>query len=139
MSSWIWQYVTGSEKRYIVAHNLIFLYKRCSKTRNIFYSLKKIFFLAEVSTTLCLHSRQIWGTVRPFNWSSALLKDGYLNLLLHYKNVLKRGWVGPRKWLKKRIECFFQSLTWYTFLLLSSYSTVYKLFLMVATNLVLSP
>ena len=38
-------YVTGSEKRYIVAHNLIFLYKRCcSKTRNIFYSLKKNFF-----------------------------------------------------------------------------------------------
>ena len=51
---------TGSEKRYIVAHNMIFLYKRCcSKTRNIFYSLKKIFFWAEVSTTLCLHSRQI--------------------------------------------------------------------------------
>ena len=39
-------YVTGSEKRYIVAHNMIFLYKRCySKTRNIFYSLKKFFFL----------------------------------------------------------------------------------------------
>ena len=34
--------VTGSEKRYIVAHKMIFLYKRCcSKTRNIFYSLKK--------------------------------------------------------------------------------------------------
>ena len=48
-------YVTGSEKRYIVAHNMIFLYKRCcSKTRNIFYSLKKKFFFAEVSTTLCL-------------------------------------------------------------------------------------
>ena len=39
--------VTGSEKRYIVAHTMIFLYKRfCSKTRNIFYSLKKIFFWA---------------------------------------------------------------------------------------------
>ena len=40
--------VTGSEKRYIVAHTMIFLYKRCcSETRNIFYSLKKkIFFLA---------------------------------------------------------------------------------------------
>ena len=39
------QYVTGSEKRYIVAHTMIFLYKRCcSKTRNIFYSLKKKFF-----------------------------------------------------------------------------------------------
>ena len=38
-------YVTGSEKRYIVAHIMIFLYKRCcSKTRNAFYSLKKIFF-----------------------------------------------------------------------------------------------
>ena len=104
--------MTGSEKRYIVAHNMIFLYKRCcSKTRNIFYSLKKKFFFAEVSTTLCLHSRQIGGTERPSNWSSAQLKDGYLNLLLHYKNVLKRGWVGRKKWLKKRIECFFQSLT----------------------------
>ena len=42
----LWLYVTGSEKRYIVAHNMIFLYKRCcSKTRNIFYSLKKLFFL----------------------------------------------------------------------------------------------
>ena len=39
------KYVTGSEKRYIVTHNMIFLYKRCcSKTRNIFYSLKKNFF-----------------------------------------------------------------------------------------------
>ena len=37
--------MTGYEKRYIVAHTMIFLYKRCcSKTRNIFYSLKKIFF-----------------------------------------------------------------------------------------------
>ena len=53
-------YVTGSEKRYIVAHNMIFLYKRfVLKPRNIFYSLKKIYFFAEVSTTLCLHSRQI--------------------------------------------------------------------------------
>ena len=56
----IYIYVTGSEKRYIVAHNMIFLYKRCcSKTRDIFYSLKNFFFVAEVSTTLCLHSRQI--------------------------------------------------------------------------------
>ena len=39
------------------------------------------------------------------------VKDGYLNLLLHYKKILKRGWVGRKKWLKKRIECFFQSLT----------------------------
>ena len=40
-------YVTGSEKRYIVAHKMIFLYKRCySKTRNIFYTLKKNFFWA---------------------------------------------------------------------------------------------
>ena len=56
----IYIYVTGSEIRYIVAHNMIFLYKRyCSKTRNIFYSLKKNYFFVEVSTTLCLHSRQI--------------------------------------------------------------------------------
>ena len=34
--------VTGSAKRYTNAHTMIFLYKRCySKTRNIFYSLKK--------------------------------------------------------------------------------------------------
>ena len=92
-----------------------------------------------VSTTLCLHSRQIWGTERPSNWSSALLKDGYLNLLLHSKNVVKRGWEGRKIRLKKRIECFFQSLTWLAFLLLSSYSTVYKLSLTVATTLVQSP
>ena len=35
-------HVTGSGKRYTNAHTMIFLYKRCSKTRNIFYSLKKI-------------------------------------------------------------------------------------------------
>ena len=30
-------YVIGSEKRYTMAHTMIFLYKRCcSKTRNIF-------------------------------------------------------------------------------------------------------
>ena len=52
--------VTGSAKRYVVALTMIFLYKRCcSKTRSIFYSLKKIFFGLAVSTTLCLHSRQI--------------------------------------------------------------------------------
>ena len=35
-------YVTGSAKRYTNAQAMIFLYKRCcSKTRNIFYSLKK--------------------------------------------------------------------------------------------------
>ena len=41
-------YVTGSGKRYTIAHTMIFLYKRCCfKTRNIFYSLKKInIFLA---------------------------------------------------------------------------------------------
>ena len=34
--------MTGSAKRYTNAHTMIFLYKRCcSKTRNIFYSLKK--------------------------------------------------------------------------------------------------
>ena len=37
--------VTGSEKKYIVPHTMIFLYKRCcSKKRIIFYSLKKMFF-----------------------------------------------------------------------------------------------
>ena len=36
-------YVTGSGKRYTIAHTMIFLYKHCcSKTRNIFYSLKKL-------------------------------------------------------------------------------------------------
>ena len=35
------RYVTGSGKRYTNAHTMIFLYKRCcSKTCNIFYSLK---------------------------------------------------------------------------------------------------
>ena len=43
----IFLYVTGSAKRYTNAHTMIFLYKRCySKTRNIFYSLKKNFFVA---------------------------------------------------------------------------------------------
>ena len=38
-------YVTESAKRYTNAQAMIFLYKRCySKTRNIFYSLKKIIF-----------------------------------------------------------------------------------------------
>ena len=119
---------------------MIFLYKRCcSKTRSIFYSLKQFFFGLALSTTLCLHSRQIWGTKRPSNLSSALFKDSYLNLLLHTKNVVKRGWAGQKIRLKKRIEYFFQSLTWLTFLLLSSYSTVYKLSLTVATKLVQSP
>ena len=37
-------YVTGSVKRYTNAQAMIFQYKRCcSKTRNIFYSLKKNF------------------------------------------------------------------------------------------------
>ena len=36
------EFVTGSGKRYTNAHTMIFLYKRsCSKTHNIFYSLKK--------------------------------------------------------------------------------------------------
>ena len=39
------------------------------------------------------------------------VKDGYLNLLLHSKNVVKRGWARRQIRLKKRIECFFQSLT----------------------------
>ena len=38
-------YVTGSAKRCTNVQAMIFLYKRCcSKTRNIFYSLKNIFF-----------------------------------------------------------------------------------------------
>ena len=42
---YMYVYVTGSGKRYTNAHAMIFLYKRCcSKTRNIFYSLKKNFF-----------------------------------------------------------------------------------------------
>ena len=91
-----------------MALTMIFLYKRCcSKTRSNFYSLKKIFFGLAVSTTLCLHSHQILGTERPSNLSSALLKDGYLNLLLHTKNVVKRGWAGRKIRLKKRIQCFF--------------------------------
>ena len=40
---WMCIYVTGSAKRYTNAQAMIFLYKRCSKTRNIFYSLKKNF------------------------------------------------------------------------------------------------
>ena len=55
-------YVTGSAKRYVVALTMIFLYKRCcSKTRSIFYSLKKNFFWLS-STYLQLfayHLRQI--------------------------------------------------------------------------------
>ena len=39
------------------------------------------------------------------------VKDSYLSLLLHTKNVVKRGWAGQKIRLKKRIECFFQSLT----------------------------
>ena len=104
--------MTGSAKRYTNAQAMIFLYKRCcSKTRNIFYSLKKNFWGAQVSTTLCLHSHQNLGTERPSNWSSTQLKDGYLNLLLYSKNVEKRGWAGRQIRLKKRIECFFQTLT----------------------------
>ena len=39
--------MTGSGKRYTMAHTMIFLYKSfCSKTGNIFYSLKNKFFLA---------------------------------------------------------------------------------------------
>ena len=45
-------YVTGSAKRYVVALTMIFLYKRCSKTRSIFYSLKTIFFGLAVSKEL---------------------------------------------------------------------------------------
>ena len=84
--------MTGSGKRDIFAQTMIFQYKRCcSKKRNIIYYSKKNFFGLMVSTTLCLHSHQILATERPSNWSSALLKDGYLNLLLQSKNVVKRG------------------------------------------------
>ena len=45
IKSWKKTFVTGSAKRYTNAQAMIFLYKRCcSKTRNIFYSLKKNFF-----------------------------------------------------------------------------------------------
>ena len=51
-------------------------------------------------------------TERPSNWSSAQLKDGYVNLLLHSKNVVKWGWVGRQIRLKKTVGVFFfQSLT----------------------------
>ena len=87
------KYVTGSGKRDIFAQTMIFQYKHCcSKKRNIIYhSKEKNFFGLTVSTTLCLHSHQIFGTERPSNWSSAQLKDGYLNLLLQSKNVDRRG------------------------------------------------
>ena len=85
-------YVTGSGKRDIFAQTMIFQYKRCcSKKRNIIYYSKKICFGLTVSTTLYLHSHQILANERPSNWSSALLKDGYLNLLLQSKNVVKPG------------------------------------------------
>ena len=105
-------YVTGSAKRYTNAQAVIFLYKRCcSKTRNIFYSLKKIFFSGlDIYNSLPTLTPKL-RTERPSNWSSAQLKDGYFNLLLHSKNVVKRGWAGRQIRLKKRIECFFQSLT----------------------------
>ena len=84
--------VTGSGKRDIFSQTMIFQYKRCcSKKRNIIYYSKKFFFGLTVSTTLYLHSHQTLATERPSNWSSALLKDGYLNLLLQSKNVVKRG------------------------------------------------
>ena len=84
--------MTGSGKRDIFAQTMIFQYKRCcSKNVILFIIPKKIFFGLTVSTTLCLHSHQILATERPSNWSSALLKDGYLNLLLQSKNVVKRG------------------------------------------------
>ena len=83
--------MTGSGKRDIFAQTMIFQYKRCSKKRNIIYYSKKIFFGLTVSTTLCLQSHQILATERLSKWSSALHKDGYLNLLLQSKNVVKRG------------------------------------------------
>ena len=36
-----------------------------------------------------------------------LLKDGYLNFLLHSKNVVKRGWAGRKIRLKKTDRVFF--------------------------------
>ena len=66
LQSWsyasVYIYVTGSEKRYIVAHTMVFLYKRCcSKNRNIFYSLKvlmdKGYSLAAIADKVkCSHS-----------------------------------------------------------------------------------
>ena len=35
------------------------------------------------------------------------LKDGYLNVLLHSKNVVKRGWAGRQIKLKKTDRVFF--------------------------------
>ena len=80
-------YVTGSGKRYIVVHTMIFLYKRCSKNRNIYKKKKKIVLLGYLQLFAYTHAK----TERPSNWSSALLKDNYLNLL-YSKNVVKWGW-----------------------------------------------
>ena len=46
------------------------------------------------------------------NWSSALLKEGYLNILLHSKNVVNRGWAGQdeEKGLKTEEWGFFSLL-----------------------------
>ena len=78
----------------------IFLYKHCcSKTRTISYSLKKYFFCLGIYNSLPTLTPNL-RTERPSNWSSMLLKDGYLNLHLHSKNVVKRGWEGRKKWLK---------------------------------------
>ena len=103
--------MTGSGKRDIFTHTVIFQYKHCcSKTTNIFYSFKIFFFGLAVSKTLWLHLHKIWGTERPSYWSSALLKDGYLNILLHSKNIVKWGWAGRKIRLKNTIECV-KSLT----------------------------
>ena len=86
--------VTGSAKRYTKAQAMIFLYKHCySKTRYIFYSLKN-FFRGLRYLQLFAYTHAKIEELNVLNWSSAQLKDGYLNLLLHSKNVVKRGWAG---------------------------------------------
>ena len=78
ISTLMWIYVTGSGKRDIFARTMIFRYKRCcSKTRSIFYSLKKFFFFLLNGIYNSLPTLTPNLTERPSNWSSALLKDGY--------------------------------------------------------------
>ena len=81
-----------------------------SRTHNDFSVVLRhlIFFGLAVSTTLWPHLCLIWGTENPSIWSSTLLKDGYLNLIFHPKNVVKRGWVGRKEGLKT--DCVFKSL-----------------------------
>ena len=80
--------VTGSGKRYIVVHTMIFLYKRCcSKTRNTFYSLKKKFFLG----------------LGIYNSAYTHAKFEELNVLL----------IGQARCLKTATETFFYTIRTY--------------------------